>query len=436
MDIRECTPKDISRKKLIGRQEHNKRVIRKVTLISVATLICVGFIFSYILFNYTPTPSAEEAEIQSLTDTIDELNYIIQNLKLNELEQSLSTLALAYVIDAMNDENTDLLTANADLTLANTDLLATNTELVTLNDIITEVLSAQIDEIAQLLERVESLETQSANISSSMLQLAVLSTPIEGQQRNDFVEILKSPDTTYEEVIDALFELDFSTEDVETLSDLDISEVVETLFDQNASTEAIDYSSTIMTIFQSILDGFIESLPTGFPTESRHITSHFGYRMHPILGIERLHGGIDLRATMNSEIRATAAGTVTRAEYHQGGYGNLIIINHGHGIETLYAHNSENLVSVGQHVERGELIALAGSTGLSTGPHLHYEVRINGIRHNPLNFLLDFGNSTEEFTECDEFCEDECCLPHCTEDCETELCNGECHEIPVDEFLG
>jgi len=423
VDIRECSPKSISRKKLIGRQEHNKRIVRTVALISVAALLCAGLIFPHIFFTYISSPSAEKAGIQSFEGTIDELNYTIQTSMLNDLEQNLRTLALIQVINDLSDENSGFLTVNADLLITNTGLVTTNNEFLTANDVTSEILTARADEITQLLERVESLETQSVNISGSMLQLAVLSTQIEEEQRNDFIEILQTPEATHEEVVEALFEPDLPVEAVDTFFDLDLS------------LEVIEYSSAIMTIFQSILDSFIDSLPTGFPTESRHITSHFGYRMHPILGIERLHGGIDLATPMNSEIRATAAGTVTRAEFHSG-YGNLIIINHGHGIETLYAHNSENLVSVGQHVERGELIALSGSTGLSTGPHLHYEVRINGINHDPLNFLLDFGNSTEEFTECDEFCEDECCAMICVENCENEPCNGKFHEVPIDDFFG
>lgn len=115
-------------------------------------------------------------------------------------------------------------------------------------------------------------------------------------------------------------------------------------------------------------------------------SSPFGWRMHPVLGYRRFHAGLDFAASYGSTIRAADSGTVILAGWY-GGYGRAIIINHGNGITTLYGHSSELYVSEGQAVERGQAIAAVGSTGLSTGPHLHFEVRRNGTPVDPGNYL-------------------------------------------------
>jgi len=116
------------------------------------------------------------------------------------------------------------------------------------------------------------------------------------------------------------------------------------------------------------------------------ITSHFGWRVHPILGTERFHSGTDFGADPGTPILAAAAGTVIVSDWY-GGYGNAVVIDHGGGITTLYGHCSELYVTEGQTVMAGQVIAAIGSTGLSTGPHLHFEVRENGDPVDPMNYL-------------------------------------------------
>jgi murein DD-endopeptidase MepM/ murein hydrolase activator NlpD len=113
------------------------------------------------------------------------------------------------------------------------------------------------------------------------------------------------------------------------------------------------------------------------------LTSGFGERWHPLRGGYRFHAGVDLAAPTGSPLAATSDGVVTRAGY-AGGYGLLITIDHGGGIETRYGHLSGVSVAVGQQVRAGQLIGFVGSTGESTGPHVHYEVRVNGRAVNPL----------------------------------------------------
>jgi murein DD-endopeptidase MepM/ murein hydrolase activator NlpD len=116
------------------------------------------------------------------------------------------------------------------------------------------------------------------------------------------------------------------------------------------------------------------------------ITSPYGPRVHPIFGTNGFHTGVDFGAPNNSPIYASKSGKVVFAGV-QSGYGNTVIIDHGGGIQTLYAHCSSILVSYGQTVTRGHVIAKVGSTGNSTGPHLHFEVRVNGNHTNPMNYL-------------------------------------------------
>jgi murein DD-endopeptidase MepM/ murein hydrolase activator NlpD len=119
---------------------------------------------------------------------------------------------------------------------------------------------------------------------------------------------------------------------------------------------------------------------------SQRLTSPFGWRIHPIFGDRRMHTGIDIAAPSGAAVVAAGAGTVISASY-RGGYGNTVMIDHGEGVITLYAHLTAWSAGVGQTVSRGAQVGTIGSTGNSTGPHLHFEVRINGAPANPMNYF-------------------------------------------------
>jgi murein DD-endopeptidase MepM/ murein hydrolase activator NlpD len=122
-----------------------------------------------------------------------------------------------------------------------------------------------------------------------------------------------------------------------------------------------------------------------WPTDGR-LSSGFGYRRHPILGYSRLHAGLDIGNAYGTPIWSAAAGTVIYSGW-RGGYGNAVVVDHGGGVSTLYGHLNERLVAEGDTVDRGEWVGLMGSTGLSTGPHLHFEVRVGGSARDPLVYL-------------------------------------------------
>ena len=126
--------------------------------------------------------------------------------------------------------------------------------------------------------------------------------------------------------------------------------------------------------------------PEGRPVANGFISSYFGERADPFDGLEAFHKGVDFAGSPGSPVTAVAAGVVTWAG-ERTGYGKLIEINHGDGFTTRYAHNERTLVTVGQTVKRGESIALMGSTGRSTGPHVHFEVLRNGRQVDPLSFV-------------------------------------------------
>ncbi|NLS05187.1 M23 family metallopeptidase [Rhizobium sp. P32RR-XVIII] len=152
--------------------------------------------------------------------------------------------------------------------------------------------------------------------------------------------------------------------------------------DFNNSLAQLD---TALTRFEAVRST-AQSLPFGTPAAGKEITSPFGNRRDPFLGRLALHSGIDFRFAPGEKVRAAAPGKVLSAGW-TGGYGNMVEIDHGNGISTRYGHMSQILVKAGDTVERSGVIGLAGSTGRSTGTHLHYEVRQNGRAVDPMYFM-------------------------------------------------
>lgn len=116
------------------------------------------------------------------------------------------------------------------------------------------------------------------------------------------------------------------------------------------------------------------------------ITSPFGTRRHPIFGVRKFHSGVDLAGPNHTAIKASDSGNVLYTGWY-GGYGKVVIVSHGSNISTLYAHMAQTAVSQGQNVKKGDVLGYEGSTGFSTGPHVHFEVRVNGKPRNPLNYV-------------------------------------------------
>lgn len=159
----------------------------------------------------------------------------------------------------------------------------------------------------------------------------------------------------------------------------DVEALFVTLEDREDKLEAME---TLLRNRQ--LEG--RTYPAGRPIRSGWMSSGFGYRTDPMSGKKEFHRGVDFAGRRGSEVLAVAAGVVTRAERHHG-HGNMIELNHGNGYVTRYSHNEENLVGVGARLDKDEIIARMGSTGRSTGPHVHFEVFRDGKIVNPAKFV-------------------------------------------------
>jgi murein DD-endopeptidase MepM/ murein hydrolase activator NlpD len=145
----------------------------------------------------------------------------------------------------------------------------------------------------------------------------------------------------------------------------------------------------VMELWELLQDrsALLAATPSTKPVQGWY-TSRFGYRVSPYTDKPMMHEGLDIAAAPGTPVFSPADGTVTYAGYDPG-YGKLVIINNGYGVETRFGHNSQIAVTVGQKIRHGDRICMVGSTGRSTGPHLHYEVRVNGQPIDPINYILE-----------------------------------------------
>lgn len=145
--------------------------------------------------------------------------------------------------------------------------------------------------------------------------------------------------------------------------------------------------------------GMFAHIPAIKPMEGYYTINGFGMRVHPVLGVYRMHEGVDIINDVGTAVYATGDGVVRFSGRTQGGYGTVVDIVHGYGYSTLYSHLSRVNVKPGQRVRRGELIGLSGRSGLVSGPHLHYEVRLNGRKQNPVDYFFDDVNAARYRTQ-------------------------------------
>jgi len=154
---------------------------------------------------------------------------------------------------------------------------------------------------------------------------------------------------------------------------------------------------TLMKMVQS-KEKMLASIPAIQPIANKsleHIASGFGYRIDPIYKTPKMHTGLDFAAPMGTPIYATADGVVTESNYDDGGYGQHVIVNHGYGYQTLYGHMVRIKARRGERVKRGQVLGWVGSTGKSTGPHLHYEVIRNGRKIDPVHYFFNDLNAAD-----------------------------------------
>ena len=249
----------------------------------------------------------------------------------------------------------------------------------------TNIAYVQIDSMPkyELTFLKRNIETNDNDIYNAVISTGVTYYNYFAIQLNGEDKYFVSKYSDAEDIINQLKEKDSNNIDgiqiverynTELANFTNIEECVNGLYEEKEEEEPTYSASNTSTYIPSLGISFVE------PAQGI-ITSRFGIRKRDN------HKGIDIANSVGTPIRAAASGTVTYAKYNNGGYGYLVIISHGNGIQTYYGHNSKLYVSEGQTVSQGQVIAAMGSTGISTGSHCHWEVRINGVAQNPQNYI-------------------------------------------------
>jgi murein DD-endopeptidase MepM/ murein hydrolase activator NlpD len=233
-----------------------------------------------------------------------------------------------------------------------------------------DVQAASLGSLASEVSVLYGLEQDKHGLESSREQSKHGKVSVRGAALSTTASSDGLSDKNYHESLEQLVELRASAMSGQVARRLDLTE----RFPLGAFDSGSDFIATADT-------------PTLWPVQGR-VTSSFGERLDPINGEGAFHTGIDIATDLGDEVRATADGTVMKAQLGNG-YGREVVIDHGHGVETVYAHLSGFAVTAGQDVHRGDVIGYVGTSGRSTGPHLHYEVRIHDTPVNPHKYLRD-----------------------------------------------
>ena len=284
-------------------------------------------------------------------------------------------------------------------------------------DNINAAISATSKEIedtqAAIVQKEEDIAVQHENLDARLVvmykngSVGFLDVLMGSNSISEFVSNVEMIQKVYQNDMDVLKRLQKEQEELNALK-VSLSEKIETL---NAQKEEAKVLQAELDEKKAVIEAKADELKAQadaliaeikklqdeqkiyeggaftWPCPSSHyITYTFGYRYHPLTGVWKFHTGIDISAYTGADIIAAASGKVILAQWYQG-YGNCVIIDHGSGIVTLYGHASSLCVSQGQEVSRGQLVARVGSTGISTGPHLHFEVRLNGEYVDPLGYF-------------------------------------------------
>ncbi|WP_432664114.1 M23 family metallopeptidase [Wukongibacter baidiensis] len=267
--------------------------------------------------------------------------------------------------------------------------------LFTNNNLLSDNLTKKVDKINRLndiVERqhdeIEDLKNTSSLVIDKLSELYDLENKIrnmvglnsmENSGVNDEASTTSRSFDIFSEAMAAIDNQEL--QGIADLTDTDSIDAITSLI--NSQKE--NYGTLITDVEKQLK--YLDSRPDIWPVGGK-ITSPFGYRKHPITRRRHFHKGIDIANKTGTKIIAAGSGIVTYAGWN-GGYGKVIIVAHGYGYKSVYAHNKENLVNVGDRVTKGQEIAELGNTGRSTGPHLHFEVRYNGQHIDPLNLLED-----------------------------------------------
>lgn len=324
--------------------------------------------------------SALQAEIDAIEENIEKTEDEIEKTQVEidkkqaEFDESYNLycqrLRAMYVSGSVS--NLEILLSSADMSA-----ILTRSQMI---KSVSEQDSAQLDDLMKKMEEIES-KKQELEIKRNELN----------DDKSQLEENKQSLQSSIDEIDASKSQLDAQAAEANALmkklasQSSEYMEMIETNQDKIAEVEAeIRRATSSGSSGSGSISGSTGSGSgvLSYPTDSRTVSA--GY---PNYSSGRYHGGIDFPVSTGSNVYAAASGTVILVQYLTYSYGYYVVIDHGDGLSTLYAHNSQLLVSVGQSVSRGQVIAKSGSTGNSTGPHCHFEVRVNGTRVNPWNYL-------------------------------------------------
>lgn len=302
--------------------------------------------------------SEQESKITELKESISEIETELNTVtEKYEKQRKLFEQRLVATYEAGETQYLDILLKSRSLS----DFLSSYY-------IITELAELDNDLISELEEKKKTIDLSKQKLENEKEELATL---IENQTRVS--RTLQNTKKMRESFIEKL-------SDEEKSLQAKIDEI---------NTQYEEVNKQILALAQQGIDTAYIGGELAWPVPGyTRITSKYAMRVHPITGQYKLHTGVDIGAPEGANFVAANDGIVTKAEYNTA-YGKMVIIDHGGGISTLYAHGSEILVEVGQSVKRGESVLKVGSTGYSTGPHAHFEVRINGVTTDPLPYITN-----------------------------------------------
>lgn len=323
-----------------------------------------------------------DEKIQTMESELNELNTEIENLnaEISEKQKSLEEAEEKYNVQKQLLEERLIILYEAGV-VQYLDVLfnsSSMSEFISNYYLITEIISYDTELLESVENQKNDIETSKALLDKQKEQLV-----IKSQNQQKTAKVLSNTKVVRESFISKL-----SEEEKEIQSKID---------EYNKSFAEVEAEIALLAqqdlnIGEDYVGGVMAWPVPGYT----RITSKYGMRTHPITGVYKLHSGVDIGAPMGANFIAATTGVVSKAGYNSA-YGNMVIINHGGGVQTLYAHGSEILVEVGQLVSKGDVILKVGSTGYSTGAHAHFEVRINGSTVDPLPYITS--NNTENQSE-------------------------------------
>ena len=296
-------------------------------------------------------------KIKTLSETTEKLDQKLKIAKKNyEKQKSVLEARLVAMYEAGDTEYLDVLLSSSSMS----DFLSNYF-------LITEIASFDRQFLDDIEEQKETIEIQDKTLNENLEKLSQIK-----QNQLKTSRVLQNTKILRETYISKLSEKE---QEIQTQID-----------EYKLRFEEVNKEILALATKEGLSANYIGGVMAWPVPGYTRISSNYGMRTHPITGVYKLHTGVDISAPLGANFIAANDGIVTKAGYNSA-YGNMVIIDHGGGISTLYAHGSQILVEVGQTVSRGDAILKVGSTGYSTGPHAHFEVRINGVVTNPIEYI-------------------------------------------------